>query len=189
MIWLLEPPGSRLPLHLASVSQSLTLPQVVDRVNLICAQHNLNMPTRTVSQLILLAVQVSPKSSLHLDTCSQFLQAHIKQLITQAIALSSSSNSITSITTSQTNSLTHPKATLLRLSTFSTLLALSPALLPNDSAAARRLAMIGDGEGEENDPDEDVALLKEREVRDQRWQLMALLGERSTVRSALRGMR
>jgi len=167
-----EPPGSRLPLHLASVSQSLTLPQVVDRVNLICAQHNLNMPTRTVSSLILLATQ-----------------AHLKQLITQAIALSSSSNSITSITTSQTNSLTHPKATHLRLSTFSTLLTLSPALLPHDSAAARRLAMIGDGEGEENDPDEDVALLKDREVRDQRWQLMALLGERSTVRNALRSMR
>ncbi|KZP16626.1 hypothetical protein FIBSPDRAFT_748463 [Athelia psychrophila] len=167
-----EPPGSRLPLHLATVSQSLTLPQVIDRVNLICAQHNLNMPTRNVSSLILLATQ-----------------AHIKQLITQAIALTSSSRSITSITTTAH---AHPHihaATHLRLSTFSTLLTLSPALLPNDSAAARRLAMIGDGEGEGDDPDEDVALLKDREVRDQRWQLMALLGERSTVRGALRTMR
>jgi hypothetical protein len=28
-----------------------------------------------------------------------------------------------------------------------------------------------------------------REVRDQRWQMVALLGERSTVREALRGVR
>ena len=49
--------------------------------------------------------------------------------------------------------------------------------------------MMGDGESEGYDPDEDVALLKDREVRDQRWQLMALLGERSTVRGALRSMR
>jgi hypothetical protein len=65
---------------------------------------------------------------------------------------------------------------------------LSPALLPNDSAAARKLAL-----GEENDfyhnEDEDVALLKDREVRDQRWQMVALLGERSTVKETLRTMR
>lgn len=32
-------------------------------------------------------------------------------------------------------------------------------------------------------------VLKDREVRDQRWQIMALLGERSTVREALKGIR
>lgn len=36
---------------------------------------------------------------------------------------------------------------------------------------------------------EDVALLRDREVRDQRWQVVALLGERSTVREALKGIR
>jgi hypothetical protein len=37
--------------------------------------------------------------------------------------------------------------------------------------------------------DEDVVLLKDREVRDQRWQMLALLAERSTLREALRTMR
>lgn len=53
-----EPPGSRLPLSLASITHSLTLPHVVERVNLICAQQNVNPPARTVSSLLLLATQV-----------------------------------------------------------------------------------------------------------------------------------
>jgi len=44
------------------------------------------------------------------------------------------------------------------------------------------------GENEVMD-DEDVVLLKDREVRDQRWQILALLGERSTVKEALRQLR
>jgi len=162
-----EPPGSRLPLHLASVTHALTLQHVVDRVNLICAQQNLSMPTRTASSLVLLATQ-----------------AYLKQLVTQAIALSSSSHAITSITpSSHTHSTTH-----LRLSTFSALLTLSPALLPNDSAAARKLALGEESEFYQNE-DEDVVLLKDREVRDQRWQMIALLGERSTVKETLKTMR
>jgi len=162
-----EPPGSRSPVHLASVTHALTLQHVVDRVNLICAQQNLNAPTRTASSLVLLATQ-----------------AYLKQLVAQAIALSSSSHAITSITpSSHVHSTTH-----LHLSTFSTLLTISPALLPNDSAVAKKLAL-----GEENNfyqnEDEDVVLLKDREVRDQRWQLIALLGERSTVKETLRAMR
>lgn len=39
------------------------------------------------------------------------------------------------------------------------------------------------------DDDHDVALLKDREVRDQRWQIVALLAERSTIRDGLRGVR
>lgn len=58
-------------------------------------------------------------------------------------------------------------------------------MLPNQSAAAMRLAI---GENEVMD-DEDVVLLKDREVRDQRWQILALLGERSTVKEALRQLR
>lgn len=46
------------------------------------------------------------------------------------------------------------------------------------------------GEPDEDlDDDRDVVLLKDREVRDQRWQIVALLGERSTVKDALRGVR
>ena len=39
-----------------------------------------------------------------------------------------------------------------------------------------------------DDTYDDVTLLKDREVRDQRWQMVALLAERSTVRDALRGI-
>lgn len=152
---------------MASLTHALTLQHVSDRINLICAQQNLNPPpSRTASSLLLLATQ-----------------AHLKQLVTQAIALSSSSHAITSIHPSHrpTHSPTH-----LRLSTFSTLLTLSPSLLPNDSAAARRLLSLR--EDADVNEDEDVALLKDREVRDQRWQLVALLGERSTVKGALKGL-
>ena len=38
----------------------------------------------------------------------------------------------------------------------------------------------------ENEPAEEDFLFKDSELRDQRWQLFALLGERSTVREALR---
>ena len=37
--------------------------------------------------------------------------------------------------------------------------------------------------------DEDIVLLKDREVRDQRWQVFALLAERSTLKEALRTLR
>jgi len=39
----------------------------------------------------------------------------------------------------------------------------------------------------QDDESDDVVVLKDREVRDQRWQIMALLGERSTVRDSLKG--
>lgn len=43
--------------------------------------------------------------------------------------------------------------------------------------------------GDNDMDDEDIVLLKDREVRDQRWQILALLGERSTVKEALRQLR
>jgi hypothetical protein len=46
----------------------------------------------------------------------------------------------------------------------------------------------GEGAGED-DEDGDVAVLKDREVRDSRWQILALLGERSTVKEALKTLR
>ncbi len=38
----------------------------------------------------------------------------------------------------------------------------------------------------ENEPSEDDYVMKDREVKDERWQMFALLGERSTVKEALR---
>ncbi len=38
----------------------------------------------------------------------------------------------------------------------------------------------------DNDTTEDDVILKNKDMRDRRWQLFALLGERSTVKEALR---
>ncbi|KAF8449062.1 transcriptional regulator of RNA polII, SAGA, subunit-domain-containing protein [Boletus edulis BED1] len=159
-----DPPGSRLPIHLASISRAPTLQHISDRINLISAQHNLGAPSRTVASLMMLA-----------------FEAKLKQLITHAISLTSTSHAIASINPSAPRS----NNRVLTASSFDSLFTLSPAVLPNQSAAAMRLAI---GENEVID-DEDVVLLKDREVRDQRWQILALLGERSTVKEALRQLR
>lgn len=112
---------------------------------------------------------------------SHFAQAKLKQLITHALSLTSTSHAIASITPSTR----HSHSRVLTASSFDTLFTISPAVLPNKSAAAMRLA-IGDNDIMD---DEDVILLKDREVRDQRWQILALLGERSTVNEALRNLR
>lgn len=75
------------------------------------------------------------------------------------------------------------KNTVLSVASFDTLFTLSPGVLPNRSAAAMRLA-LGD-----NDSIDEEHVLKDREVRDQRWQMFALLGQRSTVKDALRTVR
>ena len=104
-------------------------------------------------------------------------QAKLKQLITQALSLTSTSHAITSIRAAEP----HSHSYVLPASSFDSLFTVSPAVLPNKSAAAMRLA-VG-----ENEPSEDDIILKDRaEVKDQRWQLFALLGERSTVKEALR---
>ncbi|KAI9464175.1 transcriptional regulator of RNA polII, SAGA, subunit-domain-containing protein [Boletus coccyginus] len=159
-----EPPGSRLPLHLASISRAPTLQHISDRINLISAQHNLGAPSRTVASLMMLA-----------------FEAKLKQLITHALSLTSTSHAIASINPSVPRS----NNRVLTASSFDSLFTLSPAVLPNQSAAAMRLAI---GENEVMD-DEDVVVLKHREVRDQRWQILALLSERSTVKEALRQLR
>ncbi|KAI0072699.1 hypothetical protein K474DRAFT_1628620 [Panus rudis PR-1116 ss-1] len=154
-----EPPGSRLPLHLASVTRAPTLQHIQDRINLICAQHNLAAPNRQVASLMMLA-----------------FEAKIKQLISQALSLTSSSHAITSIQTSAQRSAHYP----LSSSSFDTLFTVSPAVLPNKSAAATRLTWEGDG----GNADDEIPL-KDGENRDYRWQLLALLGERSAVREIL----
>ena len=100
----------------------------------------------------------------------------MKQLISQAISLASFSNAITSIQMSEQHSRIQP----LSASAFDALFTLRPAVLPNRSAAAMRLAL-----GENNDLDHEV-YLKDRHVTDPRWQLLAMLADRSTIKDAFR---
>lgn len=173
-------PGGRMPLHLASMTRAPTLQHISDRINLISAQHNLGAPHRQVSSLMMLAFEVSSRHQSHNSSVlNASHQAKLKQLITQALSLTSSSHAITSIQTSGKQTTQYPLST----SSFETLFTLSPATLPNGSAAATRL-VLG-----ENDTYDEEYLLKDREVKDQRWQLFALLGERSTVKEALRTLR
>ncbi|EKM81885.1 hypothetical protein AGABI1DRAFT_54991 [Agaricus bisporus var. burnettii JB137-S8] len=172
-----DPPGSRLVVNLHSASRAPTFQHIVDRVNLICAQNNLGTPHRSVPELVNMACQ-----------------AKLKQLITHALTLTSTSHAITSIVPSSTLSASHSlhthhhpqRAPVLTAASFQTLFTISPSDLPNKSASAMRLATLGPPD--EDDP-EDAVVLKDREIHDQRWQLMALLGERSTVRESLRGSR
>ena len=127
----------------------------------------------------MLAFEVSVLASN--PTLLKWQQAKLKQLITRSISLTSTSHAITSINPSAPRT----QNRVLTASSFDSLFTLSPAVLPNQSAAAMRLAI---GENEAMD-DEDVVLLKDREVRDQRWQILALLAERSTVKDALRQLR
>ncbi|EJF64257.1 transcriptional regulator of RNA polII, SAGA, subunit-domain-containing protein [Dichomitus squalens] len=154
-----ESPGSRLPLNLASMTRGPTLQHIAERINLISAQHNLSAPSKEVASLLMLA-----------------FEAKLKQLITQALSLTSTSHAITSIRAAEP----HSHSYVLPAASFDSLFTVSPAVLPNKSAAAMRLA-IG-----ENEPAEDDFTMKDREVKDQRWQLIALLSERSTVKEALR---
>lgn len=89
--------------------------------------------------------------------------------------MTSTSHAITSIKTSAKHTTSH-----LTADSFNTLFTISPAVLPNKSAAAMRL-QLGENEVADEPP-----LLKNREVRDQRWQMFALLSERSTVKEAIR---
>ena len=108
-----------------------------------------------------------------------FLQAKLKQLIAQALSLTSSSHAIASIQPTKTS---HAQSRVLGTSAFDTLLTLRPAVLPNQSAAATRLISEGDSR-----PyfDQEVQF-KERHTEDPRWQLFAILAERSTVREELK---
>ncbi|KAI0704289.1 transcriptional regulator of RNA polII, SAGA, subunit-domain-containing protein [Cytidiella melzeri] len=154
-----EPPGSRLPLHLASVTRAPTLQHISDRINLISAQHNLAAPNRNVAQLLMLAFEYK-----------------VKQLIIGALSMSSTSHAITSIKPSSRHSFTSH----LSANSFTTLFTISPAMLPYKSATAMRLAL-----GENDTVEEGPHVSQKKEVNDQRVQMFALLGERSTIKEAL----
>lgn len=54
----LDPAGSRPSVHLASAARGFISQHIIDRINLICAQHNLNTPTKNVSSLLIVAFEV-----------------------------------------------------------------------------------------------------------------------------------
>lgn len=75
-----ESAGSRLPLHLASMTRAPTLQHISDRINLISAQHNLGAPPKTVSSLMMLAFEVC------LDYTLLSFHAHYLTLVGKAEA-------------------------------------------------------------------------------------------------------
>ncbi|KAG5639582.1 hypothetical protein H0H81_010784 [Sphagnurus paluster] len=181
-----DPPGSRLPVHLFSVSRAPTLTHIADRINLISAQNGLAHPPRNVSALMNLACEVRLLFVLP-SPSSPSIQAKLKQLITHALTLTSTSHAISSISPSTSAQTLHRPPPVLSPSAFHTLFTIAPADLPNRSATAMRLAL---GETDVvDDNHHDVVLLKDREVHDQRWQIVALLAERSAVRDGLRGVK
>jgi hypothetical protein len=54
-----ELPGSRPAIQLSSSTRGFTLQHMTDRLNLICAQHNLGLPSKSVATLMSLAYEVS----------------------------------------------------------------------------------------------------------------------------------
>lgn len=76
-----------------------------------------------------------------------------------------------------------PTNRVLTSSAFETLFTVRPAVLPNQSAAATRLMAEGSSDTRLFF-DHDVQF-KERHTGDPRWQILAVLAERSTVREAL----
>ncbi|KAI5124209.1 hypothetical protein M0805_005059 [Coniferiporia weirii] len=159
-----DPPGTYLPVHLASLTRAPTLQHISERVALISAQHSLAPPTKTVASLMMVACE-----------------AKLKQLISQALALTSTSHAITSIQLA--NAPMQPTTRLLTTSSFETLLTVRPAVLPYQSAAAARLMAEGTSDTRLFF-DHDVHF-KERHTEDPRWQILAMLAERSVVREAL----
>lgn len=70
---------------------------------------------------------------------------------------------------------------VLTTSAFETLFTVRPAVLPYQSAAATRLM----AEGQSDSRHYDQIPLKERHTDDPRWQILAVLADRSTVREAI----
>ncbi|KAI0272478.1 transcriptional regulator of RNA polII, SAGA, subunit-domain-containing protein [Gloeopeniophorella convolvens] len=150
-----ELPGSRPAIHLASSARGFTLQHITDRLNLICAQHNLGLPSKSVASLMSLA-----------------FEAKLKSLIMQALAMTTASHAISSIHPSAPHSSGHR----LSASAFDTLFTISPSALPNRSAAAMRLTL-----GENESREDQILTNENREPNDPRWQMLALLRERSSV--------
>lgn len=167
----LETPGSRPAIHLTSSERGFTLQHITDRLNLICAQHNLGSPSKSVATLMSLAfeVRICCARTLVLSKCEQ---AKLKSLIMQALAMTSASHAISSIHPSAP----HSSGRQLSASAFDTLFTIAPSVLPNRSATATRLAL-----GENESREDHILTNENREPGEPRWQMLALLRERSSV--------
>ncbi|KLO11612.1 hypothetical protein SCHPADRAFT_921686 [Schizopora paradoxa] len=159
------PPGSFPPVQLASTTRAPTAQHISERIHLISAQHHLPAPpSKAVTSLLMLAYE-----------------AKLKQLISQALALTSTSQTITSIQLSSPSS--QNSSRILSTASFETLFTVRPAVLPNQSASVTKL--ISEGSGENRSYFDHETHFKERHTNDPRWQVLALLAERSTVRQEL----
>lgn len=145
------PAGARMPIVLSSVSRHpMHTQHIMDRVTLISAQHNLGPPRRDVALFMKEAVE-----------------SKLKELLERAMELEFSK--------------TEPRSSEnLTTTAFSNLFTISPAVLPNNSAAAVTLMTNGSSSAAE-----EALGSMNREVNDPRWQLFALLAERSMVKDAL----
>jgi len=90
----------------------------------------------------------------------------------QALAMTTTSHAITAIHPSAPHSSGHR----LSASAFDTLFTISPSVLPNQSATATRLAL-----GENESREDHILANEDHEPSDPRWQMLALLRERSSV--------
>jgi len=147
--------GSRPAIQLASSARGFILQHTIDRLNLICAQHNLNSPSKSVATLMSLA-----------------FEAKIKSLIMQALAMTTTSHAILSIHPSAPHSSGHR----LSASAFDTLFTISPSVLPNRSATATRLAL-----GENESREDQILTNDDFDPSNPGSQILALLRERSAV--------
>lgn len=59
-VWCLDPAGTYLPVHLASVSRAPTLQHMSERVALTSSQHGLGPPMKSVASLMMVACEVGP---------------------------------------------------------------------------------------------------------------------------------
>jgi hypothetical protein len=109
---------------------------------------------------------------LPFESVSSPVQAKLKSLIMQALAMTATSHAISSIHPSAPHSSGHR----LSASAFDTLFTMSPSSLPNRSAAATRLAL-----GENESREDHILSNEDHEPSDPRWQMLALLRERSSV--------
>ncbi|KAJ3755189.1 transcriptional regulator of RNA polII, SAGA, subunit-domain-containing protein [Lentinula raphanica] len=171
-----EPPGSRPSISLATMSRAPTIQQITERINLVCAQHNLHAPQRNVATLMHLARSFLPLI---------IFQVKLKQLITHALTLTTQSLAISSVSMSKSSQSSPHQQKILSTAALEALFTIAPADLPNKSAAAMKLAI-----GERDDDDDDsIPFLKKREANDPARQLAALLAQRSAVRETLMGLR
>jgi len=156
-----DPAGTHQALHLATATRAPTLQHISERLALIASQHTLSAPSRQVASLMLLA-----------------FESKIKSLVTHALTLTSSSRTISSITPSNDS---EGRARTLTTDSFRAVFTFAPHVLPYNSASAMRLTSGKSPEesklgrsGEE-----------ERHSDDPRWQLLAILKERSGVQEVM----